>query len=405
MDHPESGRHRLLNWLPLPVLLVTLLATGIAVYTIHRHDEALASEQLNQYHQTLTQRLAERINGLTRHGWLAASVSESNDPELRRKSLEALGEEPGLLSAEFLDTLPAPLAAIDDRIVATSVMSDTQSDASRVTVTRLFIPASNNEWLSLTVDPARWLQDFIDPHVSAAIQLTVHDLSQHEKVPLVSFIPEGELAPDRALRSIIAFGNRQWMLTSTPSDALKAGTSHIFVTGLIGGVLGIIAALVVVALTRQLRLARAQRERSHRTNVRLGQQLDNSDVEKRILKQALGNSELRSRDLVELIGGFVCELDDQLRIVYISPQVDSMLDLPPAEMVEKPFEQWVSPPHRENFAATVQAARREKHMQRVDLDLLAGDDTLLLTTLRVKAVSDPLSGCTGYRMTAQRSLP
>lgn len=405
MDHPESGRHRLLNWLPLAVLLLILLATGSTVYTLHHHAEALASEQLRQHHQALTQRLAERINGLIRRGWLTTSVSESNDPELRRKSLAALREEPGLVSAELLDTLPSPLAAIDDHIVATSVLSDTQFDGSRVTVTRLFIPASTNEWLSLTVDPEVWLRDLIDPHAAASIHLTVHDLSQHEKVPLVSFIPEGELAPEEALRSVINFGNRQWMLTSTPSNTLVAGTSHIFLTGLIGVIMAITVALVVVALTRQLRLAYAQRERSHRTNVRLGQQLDNSDVEKRILKQALSNSELRSRDLVELIGGFVCELDENLRIVYVSPQVDSMLDQPPSEMVEQPFERWVAHSHRTNFAATVLAARQEKHMQRIDLDLLAGDNTLLLTTLRVKAVSDPLSGCTGYRMTAQRSLP
>lgn len=404
MDHPESGRHRLLNWLPLLILLISLLATGLAVYAIHRHAEVLATEQLKQYHQTLTQRLAERISGLTRHGRQAITVIESDDPALRRKSLEALVEEPGLRSAEFLDELPATLAATNDRIVATSVLSDTQSGGSRVTVTRLFIPTPANKWLSLTVDPAEWLEDLIDPHAYAAIQITVHDLSQHAKVPLISFIPEGDLAPDRALRSIIAFGNREWMLTTTPSDALSAGASYIFVAGLAGVVLGVGAALVVVALTRQLRLVQAQRERSHRTNVRLGQHLDNSEVEKRILKQALGNSELRSRDLVELIGGFVCELDEHLRIVYISPQVDGMLNQPPAEMIEKPFEQWVAPSHRENFSATLQAARREKHLQRIDLDLLAGDDTLIPTTLRVKAVSDPLSGCTGYRMTAQRSL-
>lgn len=405
MDHPESGRHRLLNWLPLPILLITLLATALAVFAMHRHAEVHANELLTQYHQSLTQRLADRISGLTRRGWLAVSVTESDNSEVRRKSLEALTEEPGLRSAEFLAELPASLAAIDDRIVTTSVLSDTQSDGSHVTVTRLYIPATTGEWLSLTVDPTVWLEDLIDPHAAAAIQINVHDLSQHAKVPLISFIPEGDLAPALALRSIVDFGNRQWMLTTTPSETLSAGASYIFVTALTGVIFSILAALVVFALTRRVRLAHAHWERSHRTNVRLGQQLDNSDVEKRILKQALGNSELRSRDLVELIGGFVCELDDQLRIVYVSPQVDSLLNQPPAEMIEKPFEHWVVPSHRENFTAAVQAARHEKHMQRIDLDLLTGEDTLLPTTIRVKALSDPLSGCTGYRMTAQRSLP
>lgn len=404
MDTPASGRHHLLNWLSLPVLLIGLLITGLAATSVHRLTETVATRLLVEQHHGLTTLLREQIAGLVAKAELLAATTTNPEHRSVRRAREWLTQQPGFLALEVREGLPLNLRPMDNRVVSATILSDIRQGGGRATVSTLFIPAESGHWLNLTIDPTRWLKDRLLPLQVTALDIQVHDLSQHTKSPLIQRSAEGALLRDKALRSELAFGSRTWMLTTTPTHDFFSSVQPVQTVWFAGVLTSLLAAIVVGLLARRLIVGNRRTVRAQQTNARLGRQMDNSQVEKSILKQALNNSELRSRDLVELIGGFVCEMNENLTVIYISPQVVELLGRPPAEVAEQPFEQWVAPDDLTNFKAAVVAARQEKHMERIDLHLL-NKGTPVATTLRIKAVSDPISGCTGYRMTAQLSVP
>ncbi|CAN0570898.1 unnamed protein product, partial [Ectocarpus sp. 12 AP-2014] len=136
------------------------------------------------------------------------------------------------------------------------------------------------------------------------------------------------------------------------------------------------------------------------------QQLDNNQVEKSILRQALNDSEQRSRDLVALSGAIVGELDEQGRIGFVSAEVAEWLQRAPADLAGTRFEELVSARSQPNLQRTLEAARSEKALQRIDLDLLSAgpEANAVPVTLRVLALQDPLHGFTGYRLSARPGM-
>ncbi len=170
---------------------------------------------------------------------------------------------------------------------------------------------------------------------------------------------------------------------------------------LAGLALTALATAALALLAHQLRRAWQDHEGLETSVRRLQLQLDNSQVEKAILRQALNNSEQRSRDLVALSGGFVSELDENQRVTYLSIQIADLLDRSPTDMAEQPFQDLVAPADRDRFQAALQTARRDKAISHAQLHLLAAGNDPVPVTLRMAAVIDPFSGCTGYRLTGQ----
>ncbi|WP_166266884.1 PAS domain-containing protein [Marinobacter caseinilyticus] len=406
MDDQGSGRHRLLIWLPLPVLITGLLISWLAANLAYQRAENIAIEVLSSRHQDMAELIMERVSGLLESGQLVVETVTQAAPEGAWPVPALIARKPGIVAADFRAELPSGTPSRNRDVVTTTTLSDTAVDGRRITLSELFIPADNGYWLALTLHPALWLADIFNDDGTQPFAQHLHDLNQHSKAPLIEHPTQGDLLPAMALRSEFAFGSRQWLLTTTPTHQFFAQYTRPFLQSvwLVGVLLSVLAAMITRSLTRRLTAVHRHRIEAERANNRLSQQIDNAQVEKNILKQALGNSELRSRDLVELTGGLVCELDEQLTIIYISPQSADLLGKPPAELAEQPFTWWIDESDRSNFNAAVAAARQEKTLERIDLHLLDRQHQRVSATVRIKAVVDPLSGCTGYRMTAQRSF-
>lgn len=136
------------------------------------------------------------------------------------------------------------------------------------------------------------------------------------------------------------------------------------------------------------------------SETRASRGISNLETEQSILRQALDDSETRSRDLVQLSGGLTSELDERGRIDFMSEQCADWLGRAPSDLAGTPFEALVSAVDRDNFRRTLSEAAATTRPQRLDLRLraaLAGD---LAATVRVKAIKDPVHGLTGFRVTA-----
>lgn len=316
---------------------------------------------------------------------------------------DQLAATPGLVADSVPHWQNSLLRTLTQNAITATSRTNLQRDGNHSSALRLFIPGPEEALVSLVISPATWLGAILAPNQFGAVEMVVHDLSQEVKTSLVTLSANGEVVPESALRSEFLFGDRQWMVTSTPTKAFlaQAGSELQQKVWLAGLAITGLATAALVLLGRRLRQAWRHRELAEAQGSRLQQQLDNNQVEKNILRQVLNNSEQRSRDLVALSGGFVCELDDRKHVAYLSARVADLLDRAPTDLADQPFQTLVASADQDRFDGALLAARREKTITRVDLHLLNAADQPVPITVRVAAVIEPLSGCTGYRLTGQ----
>lgn len=285
------------------------------------------------------------------------------------------------------------------RVSATTLTSLQRNGAAQRAV-RLFVPLAENRLISLVIDPRSWLSGLLDPLHDDRWEITLHDSSQHASPPLFSLPTLGPAAEQEAIRSTFSLADRQWMLTTLPSrtwmdDLSREASLPLW---LLGTILSLAAAVLTGWLAYRVTTSRSQAFADQRHTGRARRQSANLKIEKSILHQSLLDSEARSRDLIELYGGIVCELDGQGHLVYLSPQTTRLLGYPVAELLEQPLSALVTPADHLRLNEALAAARRENRVQRSDLSLIAGPDSLPVT-LRVKALRPRGDGHTGYRLT------
>ena len=157
------------------------------------------------------------------------------------------------------------------------------------------------------------------------------------------------------------------------------------------------SALTLWAVWLTLRTDRLLGRRTLRAR-HLGQQLDNTRVEKNILHHSLQESDRRTRDLIELGAGIFAELDEGRHIGYISPQVATLLEIPSTDLMGKAIDTLVTQDSQTDLAMAFDTARRDQTIQRLDTDIATLDGTVLPVAMRIKALKDPLSGCSGFRV-------
>jgi len=251
-----------------------------------------------------------------------------------------------------------------------------------------------------------WLATVFKNAVPGMLSLRVDTLERHTKTPL--FQSRHAESPDRsrALRSEVAIGEHRWLVTTLPdADFLEQPAHQSFrFVWFAGLAMTLLATAVVIFLCLRVRRWQSHYRDMDKTSRGHEQQLNNMQVEKSILRQALNDSEQRSRDLVALSGATICELDEQALTGYISPQVADLLKKAPADLTGHPFEQLVDPACLDNFRRTLEASRRERQIQRIDLKLLDADDRKVPVTLRVLALQDTLHGFSGYRLSLQPGI-
>ncbi|WP_323750480.1 PAS domain-containing protein [Marinobacter sp.] len=236
------------------------------------------------------------------------------------------------------------------------------------------------------------------------LSLRIDTLERHTKKPLLKLGSIQAPLTRQALRSELDIdGNRSMVTTMPDAQLLKAPAQNLRWLVLISGM-----ALTLLAFVLSLYLCwRYQRQRtlasSHHKDLKTqNQKIANLNVEKLALRQALNDSENRSRDLINLTGNLIAELDDQGQIEYISALAADMFRQAPSDLDQKPFQQLVVLSDQQRFTECLEAARADQDITQADLTL-AGENSEqpVPVTLRLKALTDPVRGLIGFRLSAQ----
>ena len=243
----------------------------------------------------------------------------------------------------------------------------------------------------------------ISAFLPEGLSVRIDTLETHTKNPAFLAETGHHQADDRTVRSEIKLAGSAWLISSTPDHRLLAAhgrvvTQTIWLAGLTISIAGaLLSALLGFRWHRQVQANIELVRQEASTN----RELTNAHTEKRILRQALDDSEQRSRDLVSLSGALVCEVDENGNAGYVSAQAAELLGMAPADLAGVALESLMADPDRTNFIATLDAARQERQMQRMDLTLIDASQQPVPVTLRVLALHDTLHGFSGFRLTLQ----
>lgn len=309
---------------------------------------------------------------------------------------------------------PMDSAQQHDKVSATA-QTQIQRNGENQSAVRLFravddgAPAGERALISLAFSPDALLHEALPNRTAPGLQVTVFDLDQHLKTPLYATPSLIQPQHPQALRSAISLADREWILTTTP-DANFADESRQRiqqVVWLVGVLTSIGAALLTLWLSRRVKRASEEQERLSQTLQAEEQIVENARIEKTALKQALQDSEQRSRDLVAIAGGCVAELDEQGRIGFISAQTVDLLNRPPADLQNQLLTDLMLDEDRPRFEQGLTASREERQVVRLDLQMLDSDDRTVPVTARIKPVVDTLTGCSGFRLSlhARPAMP
>lgn len=252
-----------------------------------------------------------------------------------------------------------------------------------------------------------WLQALFSDTLPDSLGLRIDTLERHTKMPLINIRTNGSVDPTRALRTEVSPLDQHWILTTVPSpegleEVARAAARTIWIAGF---ALTVFAAFLALSLNRRLHLQTLHIRGLEQREIGADHQIANFQVEKSILRQALNDSEQRSRDLVALSGAVIWELDENARIGFVSPQIAELLDRAPADLVGQPLEELVAPAFQSNYRRALAAARSERSIERIDLPLLHRDGEIEVpVVLRVRALKDPVHGLSGFRISTLQRL-
>jgi PAS domain S-box-containing protein len=270
-----------------------------------------------------------------------------------------------------------------------------QSLVSQVVIHLARVSQENEQLPELRNTLARGLPD--------GVSLRVDTLERHTKKPLIQLGSARHPAGNDALRTELHTSGRHWMVTTLPDTQFLASPARRmgWLVGASGGIISALATLLALGLCRQAARKDDNGHRLARLNRIADQRITNLQVEKNVLRQALNDSESRSRDLVALSGAIVSELDEQGQIGFVSAQVADVLGLAPSDLVNRPFSELVAEPDRERFDQCLAAARQEATLARVDVNLLhRSAERTVPAVVRVMVLKDPIHGVTGFRLSA-----
>lgn len=300
---------------------------------------------------------------------------------------------------------PLETALLHEKTSATA-QTYLQRNGSQQTSVRLFracpqiAPDQPREIVSLALSPQNLIQDIVPGNISDDMQATVFDLDQHLKLPLFASSKIEHPLPGLAIRSALSVADREWILTSTPNSNLIYGESRRIreLIWLIGAAGSLLMAALAWWLGKRIRFEMAARAevRKHLSTARRTN--ENARIEKDALKRALNDSEQRSRDLVELAGGFIADLDEAGRFGYISPQILALIGQPPGSLTQHLITEVVIAADQERLRQAMAECRRDKQLTRIDLILQHTDNYPVPVTLRIKPLIDTLNGYAGFRL-------
>ncbi|GGY85751.1 CHASE domain-containing protein [Marinobacter zhanjiangensis] len=361
----------------------------------------------------LSEQSGQLVRFATRDDRFATGVADVSDQYLiiRRARYQSetgsADSSLGLVATSVPHWRGALKRALDENRTAATTLTKLHRNGDDQTALRVFVPASRPpqteeaRLVSLVLRPEAWLHQNLANLHDPRWQVELHDISQHARHPIALMPAAGMVASDVApTRSTLSVADRKWMLSTIPAAGWLENMKQqvlwpAWLTGLTITLLA--SALTLWAVWLTLRTERLLGRRTRRAR-RLGQQLDNTRVEKNILHHSLQESDRRTRDLIELGAGIFAEVDEGRLIGYISPQVATLLEIPSTDLMGKRLDSLFSGNSQMDLAMAFDAARQDHAIQRLDTEIINRDGTALPVALRIKALKDPLSGCSGFRV-------
>ncbi|OZB18386.1 MAG: hypothetical protein B7X58_03445 [Marinobacter sp. 34-60-7] len=252
------------------------------------------------------------------------------------------------------------------------------------------------------------LSSFVISHLPEHVTLRIDTLARHTKQPILELGSTLQPLPQQTLRTEVITPTDPWMVATTPDALILESparqsrrifqTIGLFFTGL--------ATALALMLCRQVHLRRKASQTLASDLARADRKLSNLNVEKSTLRQALTDSETRSRDLLRLAGALIAELDEEGRIGFISAQVADVLDYAPSDLVGVPFATLVDLPDLSRYQECLAAARQNHETARADLALLAREQIRRVpVVLRIMVLRDAVHGTIGFRLSAVPLMP
>lgn len=301
-----------------------------------------------------------------------------------------------------------PLLVLVVGLVVTSFAAQTLDQQSRSLSQRLFqfqheAVISSVQAIHLHPPGTSHFSSMFADQIPDTLSVSIHTLERHTKEPVLEVANARQPLPASALRSEVSAGGRQWMVTSIPDHTLfeQPARHASWIAWMSGITTSAIAALLCGYLSFRWQRQRTQTVNLAQQNQSGSRQLESLQVEKTVLRQALNESEQRSRDLVVLSGSTICEVDENYDLGYVSPRIVDLLRVAPADVSGTPVASLVIEAYRDNFERTLASAREEHQMQRIDLELKDASGQPVPVTLRILALQDTLHGFSGFRLSLQ----
>lgn len=269
-------------------------------------------------------------------------------------------------------------------------------------------PATNStrQILGLVLGPEQLLAPLLRFAPTSATEFQIFDLNSQAIDPIVtasaSLINETEpaFAVEDAVvhESRMTLAGRTWLLRSSFAPDAPAQTHGLLQSILvIGFALTLVLALLSFRLAGKLGHYRNVRASTEKRLEREHRSAQNASQDRDMLSRALLSSGQRTRDFIELGDAFACELDEDLRISFISPQIEELIHRPAAELTGHDFLDLFSEKEKDAVANAFRTGEQERTIIHLDTVLLQSEEDGLPVTLRLKPVVDALNRIEGFR--------
>jgi|GEM_PF-4701898 len=427
MTKTKTTEPRYRHWL-LPALFAAACLLGLAAAAdkaLSRFDDAHQKSFRDNMQTAITALLASRLKQLEHTAARLADELDESPAVSQTLAAHYLDQENGVVALGLISDQGQWAWQVGEAAVESGpgepinrfwqMATEKAREADRPTATpltqqgserllHLLVPMAQGQTLSVTADPKAWLAGDEWQPLTRRLHLALYDADQHSKMPVLESEPHG-LYSEAAARSNLEFAGRDWLLlvSPLPNTMLERHVSWlrqylwlamILVAAVFAGLIAVMGAQLARSAQREQELNREVANRQ--------QQIANRMVELTTFRKALRESDHRAADLILLSGAVILEIDDTRRIGYVSNAFVGLLGHSTAWCVNRPLDEIICAGDHLRFVQTLAAARTDRELQQMDLDLLDSKERVIACSMRVIALFDPVLGCIGYRLALAR---
>ncbi|MCP5163260.1 MAG: PAS domain S-box protein [Hahellaceae bacterium] len=130
--------------------------------------------------------------------------------------------------------------------------------------------------------------------------------------------------------------------------------------------------------------------------------LQNKEIEKAVLSRALNDSELRTRDLIQLGRDYVWETDTDYQFTYVSPQAESIRGAARQTLIQSSLFEDSPAEHSEVIMQTLRDSLKQRKPVSFELVRQTSQGTILREQIHAIALIDSVGSWLGFRGIAYR---